>query len=49
MVKKFPRIIAGKPEERDPTGYFDIYGRIIFNLFKYFVCTSKSANKICYI
>ena len=57
MVKTFRRIIARKPEERDPTGYFDIYGRIIYgrivygriicNLVKYFVC--KSTNKIHYI
>jgi hypothetical protein len=47
MVKTFRRIIAREPEERDPTGYFDIYGRIICNLVKYFVC--KSTNKIQYI
>lgn len=37
----------GQPEERDPKGYFDIYGRIIFSLVRYFVC--KSTNKIHYI
>jgi len=46
MVKKFRRIIARKSEGRDSTGYFDIYGRIIFNLVKYFVYKSTKIHCI---
>lgn len=35
--------MSRKPEERDLTGYFHTFGRIIFNLVKQFVY--KSTNK----
>jgi hypothetical protein len=49
MVKKFIRIISRKPEERDPTGYFDIFGRIIFNPVKRFVYKSTNQQNTLYL